>query len=410
MDVAHRPTEDEVITQVGKAAPTGARRLIKPGLILLTLLLLAGAAFWRAKATRVDPIKYITSTVKRGDLVSTITATGSLRGKNTVSVGAEASGRVKAVHADFNDTVKVGQVLAEIDPSVIEAMLAQSKAQLISAQANVKNADATAKEASLAVVRTRTLSKDGLATAQALEAAVATAERAAAASESARAQVIVARAAVESNRSSLAKTVVRSPIDGVVLSRTVEVGQALVAAMTTPELFTVARDLREMEVTIAIDEADVSRARVGQGATFTVDAWPNKSFPGTLRSIHNVAVTKDNVVTYEALLSISNDDLLLRPGMTATVTIHTDKRKDVLLVPNSALRFTPPVTTSRTVFDDRPANNTDDETPRVWVLREKKPVEVKVTVGLTDGILTEVSGGTLKKGDEVITDAEQLGK
>ncbi len=412
MQTLRAPRHDEVLQQLGKPAPGGVGRLMRI-LGVLSVLAIAGLLVWRLQAGGEPPVKYLTSRVRRGDLAATVTATGTLDGKDTVSVGAETSGRVKAVYVDFNDSVTAGQMLAEIDPASIKAALAQSSAQLSAARAEVKNADATTTEAKLNAERTRALYADGLASKQSLETALASAERAVASAESARAQVLVSQAQVESNRTSLSKTTVRSPIDGVVLSRQVEVGQALVAAMTTPELFTVARDLREMEVTIAIDEADVGRTRVGQHATFTVDAWPGKTFTGTLRSIHNVSVTKDNVVTYEALLSVSNDELLLRPGMTATVTIRTDQRSGVLLVPNAALRFTPPSTSKRSAFSGPPGETSPtviaDERPRVWVLRDAQPVEVMVEVGLTDGVETEVRAQGLAEGTLVITDAEQRG-
>ncbi len=406
------PTIDEVLLKVGAPKPTGAKRVIRQvALGAVVLALVGGLVFWK---TRPAPaaLKFLTAPVKRGDLAATVSATGTLRGKDTVSVGAETSGRVKSISVDFNDQVKLGQVLAEIDPQQIKAALSQANAQLLAARADVKNRDASAVEAKLNAERTRTLAADGLASKQQLEAAVAAADRAVAASESARAQVTVAEASVESNQTALGKTQVRSPIDGVVLSRDVEVGQALAVAMTTPVLFKVAKDLRLMEVTISIDEADVGRTRTGQHATFTVDAWPGRAFTGELASIHNVAVTKDNVVTYDALLSVNNDELVLRPGMTATVTIATDERKNVLLVPNAALRFSPPSTEHRTMFNGPPggAPVISDGKPKVWVLRSQQPVEVKVEVGLTDGVHTEVRGEGLTETDQVIFDAEQVVK
>lgn len=409
---AEVPTVDEVLKKVGAPKATGGKRVLRQVVLGAVVLgLVAGLVFWK---TRPAPaaLKFLTAAVKRGDLAATVSATGALRGKDTVSIGAETSGRVKSVSVDFNDEVKQGQVLAEIDSSQIQAALSQSTAQLLAARADVKNRDASAVEARLAAERTRALAADGLASKQQLEAAVAAADRAAASSESARAQVTVAEAAVASNQTALGKTQVRSPIDGVVLSRDVEVGQALAVAMTTPVLFKVAKDLRRMEVTISIDEADVGRTRPGQHATFTVDAWPGRAFKGELASIHNVAVTKDNVVTYDALLSVDNDERVLRPGMTATVTIATDERQGVLMVPNAAMRFSPPSTEKRTMFNGPPGGPevVSDGKPRVWVLRDQRPVEVKVELGLSDGVHTEVRAEGLAEGDQVIVDAEQVAK
>lgn len=410
MNTALGPTCDEVLAQVGKREPRSAVRLLRPGLALVALVLVAGTFVWRGRVGAVQPTRFLVTSVTRGDLSSTVTATGTLRGKDTVNVGAEASGRVKAIYVDFNAHVKAGQILAEIDPAPIQANLAQATAKLAAARANVKNAEATAAEAELTAERSRTLAADGLASKQELETAEAAALRSVASMESARAQVIEAQATVHSNQTLLEKTQVRSPIDGVVLSRDVEVGQTLVAAMDTPLLFTVARDLRDMEVKIAIDEADIGQAQVGQKATFTVDAWPARSFDGVLRAIHNVAKTTDNVVTYEALLSVPNGELLLRPGMTATVTIHTAERKGVLLVPNAALRFAPPVESKRPPLSGPPEPViVQDERPRVWLLVGGKPVELLVDVGLTDGSQTEIASPQLREGVRVITDSMQVG-
>jgi HlyD family secretion protein len=407
-----RPTHDEVLAEVGDPAPSGLRKLLRAGLVGLAVLLVIGLVAWRVYFATPTPMKFVTSAVRRGDLSSTITATGTLQGRGTVNVGAETSGLVSAVYVDFNDNVKAGQLLAEVDPAVTKAALAQAEAQLMAARANVKSAEASAKESKLVADRTRGLAAEGLASKQALETALATSERNFAQAEAARAQVIVAAANVESSRTALIKTQVRSPVDGVVLSRSVEVGQSLAVAMTMPELFKVARDLRDMELTIAIDEADVGRAKAGQEATFRVDAWPDRTFKGELQSIRNVATTKDNVVTYAAILLVKNDELLLRPGMTATATVQTDKRTQVLLVPTAALRFVPPPPGKGTLFNE-PAYTPDiveANEPKVWVLRDGRPDALRVRPGLTDGVAIEVSGEQLKEGLEVITDAEEEAK
>ncbi len=404
------PTPAEILVNVGKPKPKGAKRALTiAGGVVLALAIIVGVVLLTRSSSSTS-MRFTTSPVKRGDLAATVTATGALRGKDTVSVGAETNGRVKTVNVDFNDQVKSGQVLAEIDPAPLQASLQQAAAQLLAAKADVKNKEATAVEAKLSADRTRALANDGLASKQQLEAAVAAADRSVAASEAARAQVVVSQATVQSSLTSLAKAQVRSPIDGVVLSRAVEPGQTLAVTMTTPVLFTVAKDLREMEVTISIDEADVGRTRAGQKATFTVDAWPGTRFPGELHAIHNVSTTKDNVVTYEALLRVANNELLLRPGMTATVSINTDERKGVLTVPNAALRFSPPSNEKRSLLNGPPdseVRTADSDKPHVWVLENGQPVEVFVEVGLTDGTNTEVSSPQLSEAEKVITDVEQ---
>ncbi len=405
--------DDALLSQLGSPRPTGWRRAI-PGVRLGLLLALAAGGVWvaRGRTTTAAPVKYLTQPVTRGDLVAAVTATGTLRGKDTVSIGAETSGRVKAVHVDFNDAVKAGQLLVEIDPEQSTAALAQASAQLAAARAEVKNREATLGEARLAAERARSLAGDGLASRQQLESAVAAADRAVAAAEAARAQVTVAEATLHSAQTALGKTMIRSPLDGVVLSRDVEPGQALAAAMSTPVLLRVARDLRVMELTVSIDEADIGQIRLGQRATFTVDAWPGRTFPGELAAVHNVAVTKDNVVTYEALVRVANDDLALRPGMTATVTIEADARHDVLRVPNAALRFRPPRAAPRAALGTPPGSEgavVSDTRPRLYVLRQGVAEEQPVELGLSDGVSTEVRAARLSPGDLAIVDAEQGG-
>ncbi len=414
------PSKETLLEEIGKPRPTGVKKALRIGLIALAVLAVAaGLVFWRIQATATKPVQYLTTAVTRGDLAATVTATGTLRGKETVSVGAETNGRVLAVRADFNSEVKKGQVLAELDPSQIAAALSQAKAQLQAARAEVRNRVASAVEARLAVERARDMAVDGLVSKQQVEAAVAAIGRADAATASAQAQVAVAQASVESNQTALGKTQIRSPLDGVVLSRNVEVGQTLAVSMTTPVLFQIARDLREMEVTIAIDEADVGRTHEKQKATFTVDAWPDKKFPGVLFAIHNVAVTKDNVVTYEGLLRVSNNESLLRPGMTATVTVETDGSKDVLMVPNAALRFSPPAAAKPGMFPPPPGGHgsepVSDGKSRLWRLKDTQLTALVVETGLTDGVQTEIKPAAgevevLAEGDTIVTDISQGAK
>jgi HlyD family secretion protein len=379
-------------------------------IIVPAVSIVAGLVVWRMKVAAATPMKYLTTLVKKGDLASTVSATGTLRGKDTVIVGAEISGRMKTVTVDFNDKVTKGQLLAEIDSTLLRANLRQVTAQLASARADLKNRQATAMQARLTADRTRSLITEGLAPKQQLETADADAARARSAVASAMAQITVAAAAVESTRTSLGKTEIRSPIDGVVLSRNIDPGQTIAATMSAPELFKLTTDLTQMEITVAIDEADIGRTRQGQRATFVVDAFPNRRFESKVTSIHNVAVTKDNVVTYEALLGVHNNELLLRPGMTATTSIETERRQGVLLVPNAALRFSPPTQVKKSMFSGPPGGGNDpapDDKPRVWVLRSGSLVEHVVHTGPTDGVNTEVRDSQLAEGDAVVTDMEQ---
>ena len=405
------PTVEDVSHDIGKPKSTGMKRALRILAISVAAgAVVAGVVIWRMKISASAPLKYLTTPVKRGDLASTVSATGTLRGKDTVIVGAEISGRMKTVAVDFNDQVTKGQLLAEIDSTLLRANLNQVTAQLASARSELKNRQATALQARLTADRTRALIASGLAPKQQLEAADADAARAFAAVDSAKAQITVAAASVESTRTSLGKTQIRSPIDGVVLSRNIDPGQTIAATMSAPELFKLTTDLTRMEITVAIDEADIGRTRQGQRATFVVDAFPDRRFESQVSSIHNVAVTKDNVVTYEALLSVRNDELLLRPGMTATTSIETERRQGVLLVPNAALRFSPAIHVKKTMFSGPPGggNKTPpDGKPRVWVLRAGSLIEHMVQIGPTDGTNTEVRDPQLAEGDAVVTDVEQ---
>lgn len=393
---------------------TGLRRWWGPGLVVALLAVGGGVVFWRARAEPKSAYELITMPTKRGDLQAIVTATGNLKGLDTVQVGAETNGKIKAVHVDFNAQVKAGQLLCEIDPLQLTAIRDQAQAQLQAAEAELRNRRATAAEARLTATRSQSMMERGLISEAQIEAARAAAERAEAAAESASAQVVVAKASLNNAQTALEKAWIRSPMDGVVLSRTVEVGQTVIAAMQTPVLFTIAKDLRQMELIVAVDEADVGQVKEGQSATFTVDAFPDRTFPATLRLIQNTATTTDNVVTYEARLNVDNPDLLLRPGMTATVMILTAERKDVLLVPNAALRFKPANNTApqaRLPFFGPPmprsAPSPRLEGPTVWVLDGDAPKPVSVRLGLTDGNYTEIVGGELKDDQPLVTDMVQ---
>ena len=309
------------------------------GALVLVALLVA----WRGRAADRDGEGgWVTAPVERGELAVTVTATGTLSALDTVEVGSEVSGRVLAVHVDYNDQVRAGQVLATLDPEQAQARADEAAAQVAAAIAAQQRAAASAEEARQNLARARQLAESGLVSPQDLDASEATARRAEADVASARAQATVAQASLTATRSSLQKTQILAPIDGIVLARSIEPGQTVAASFQAPVLFTLARDLREMTLHVDVDEADVGKVREGQPATFTVDAYPGRTFPSAVLSLRNVPKTDQNVVTYEAVLGVTNDDLLLRPGMTGTATIATERRPDALLVPNAALRFTPP--------------------------------------------------------------------
>jgi HlyD family secretion protein len=409
---------------------------------LVAVAVIAGILLFRARQQDTKGTSYTTSPARVGDLVETVTATGTLEALDTVEVGSETSGRILDVLVDFNDQVKKGQVLATIDPEQASARADEASAQLRAARASVARAQATQEETAQSLRRSRGLRDAGLISQQDFDAAQATARRAQADVASARAQATVAEAGLSAAQSSLQKTSILSPIDGIVLSRAVEPGQTVAASFQTPVLFTIARDLKDMSLHVQVDEADVGKVREGQAATFTVDAYPQREFDSRVVSLRNVATTDQNVVTYEAVLAVDNSGLLLRPGMTATAAVITQRKQDVLLVPNAALRFTPPDVAAagqeqrRGIFlpgitRGGPGGGNRQQQQRsgsqnggadgtagtrggrragagtsgtVWVLRQGAPIAVQVTTGATDGRNTEVRSQQLKAGDEVIVD------
>ncbi|HTA92938.1 MAG TPA: efflux RND transporter periplasmic adaptor subunit [Polyangiaceae bacterium] len=399
----------------------------------LVLILGLGAGFylWRAKQTARKGVRYITATAQLGDLKETVTATGTLKGLDSVDVGAQISGKLTKINVDFNDHVTVGEVLAEIDPVQLASRVDQSSAQVNAAEAALVLAKATEVQTKAQYARSVDLSQKGLISSKDLDTAKADEDRALASISSASANATLARASLKDAQTSLSYAVIRSPIDGIVLARLVEPGQTVAAAMSAPVLFTIARDLTQLRLYVDIDEADVGKVKEGQDATFLVDAWSEHAFVSKVLSVHNLPTAGQTVVTYQAVLSVDNNDRLLRPGMTATATITTDERKGVLLVPNAALRFSPPARTSNSAGGfpfltgmggpprvgggssnrSRTTNNKKiitaaDSQGLVYVLENNRPHRTVVDIAGTDGQHTEIKTG-LTAGTEVITEIDQ---
>ncbi|WP_296806329.1 efflux RND transporter periplasmic adaptor subunit [Thiocapsa sp.] len=406
-----------------RAAPP-RRRLLRVALMALVLLgLAAGTSFWLTSRPE-NGISFETAEVERGDLRIKVTATGSLQPVNQVDVGTEVSGTIVRVAVDFNDRVETGQVLAELDPDQSRAKTRQSEAALALAEASVLEAQATVTETANKLRRTRDMIEKRLASPEELDSAVANAERALASLAVARAQVAQAQAELDANRRTLEKTLIRSPIDGIVLLRQVEPGQTVAASLQTPVLFNLAENLAQMELKVAIDEADVGQVAVGQSAEFVVDAYPDRRFPATIAQVRFAPETVSGVVTYAALLDLDNSDLALRPGMTATAEILVQASDDVVLVPNAALRFNPP----QGAVPKRGASNllgmlmprppATAKRPRVpeersgkdaqaWISTDGEPTRVPVEVGASDGIMTQVLDDSLAPGTRVLVDVER---
>ncbi len=401
--------------------PEFLRRHRWPALAAVGVLALV--AFWLFGGSSKTTGTFRTEDVVRGDLVITVSATGKVQPTNQVDVGSELSGTVAAVLVDENDKVRKGEVLARLDASKLQNAVTRAQAALHSAAAGVAQAEATTIESRADLARLRKvqeLSGGKVPSANDIEAAEAAVARSVATVDAARAGVAEARASLQSVSTDLARSSIRSPINGIVLTRKVEPGQTVAASLQAPVLFTLAEDLARMELQVNVDEADVGRVQAGQQATFTVDAWPNRDYPAKLMRVSYGAQTTDGVVSYEATLAVDNKDLSLRPGMTATAVIGASRRDHVLLVPNAALRFAPPDATAATkkgnsfvsslmprLPQQRPktvGNHRKGNQQQVYVLVNGMPQAVPVTVGDSDGKMTEVTGGDLREGSAVIVE------
>lgn len=346
--------------------------------------------------------EYETAEISQGTLTVLVNATGQLQPTNQIQVGAEVSGLIREVLVDFNDVVMEGDLLAVIDTEVLAAGVVQANAALASAEASLAEANAIASESRAARNRTNALVRNNNASAQALETRNAALASANAGVARAEAGVVQAQAALDSSNSRLAEAEIRSPIDGIVLDRLIEEGQTVAASFQTPHLFTIAQDLTEMELQVDVDEADIGVVREGQMATFTVDAYPARLFTAEIVQVRNAPREFSGVVTYEALLRVSNPDLSLKPGMTATADITVGVIENAMLIPNGALRFTPPDQ------DDveRPISADGVQRGQIWV-EGAEPGSADhhdVIVGESDGNLTVLIDGVFEAGQEVITD------
>lgn len=412
------------------ARPWWKRRLPWLGAAAL-LLVAAGFAWWQSGQRAAAAPSYVTEPVQRGTLNVTVSADGTLQPTRSVNIGSELSGTVARVFVDVNDRVKKGQVLVELDTAKLRDQIARSRAALASAQAGVAQAVATLKEAQANLARleeVQKLSGGKVPAPTEIDTARAALDRARAAEASARASVASAQAQLSTDETNLSKASIRAPIDGVVLTRTVDPGNAVAASLQAVTLFTLAEDLSRLQLEVNVDETDVGLVANGQKASFTVGAYLNRRYPATVTRVAYGSTKTDNVVTYTTRLDVDNQDLTLRPGMTATATIQTSERQPSLLVPNTALRFTPTGAAAASAPSGNAGGIVSKLMPRppgsvvrrsagvagnanavgasrqLWVLREGAPVAVRVTAGASDGKRTEVSGAGLAEGDAVIVD------
>jgi len=415
-------TAADIRRTLGLDEPADGRRRLLPWVLGAILLALAGLGVAYFTSGDNGAVRFRTAEAQTGRLTVIVTATGQLKPVNQVDVGTEVSGTIESVAVDYNDRVSAGEVLARLDTAKLEAQTLQSKAALASARAKVSAAEATLVETRLKSERCTRLAEKNLCSREDVDTAQAAHLRAQAEAADAGAKVAEAAAKLRVDETNLDKAVIRAPIDAIILERRVEPGQTVAASLQTPVLFTLAEDLRQMELHVDVDEADVGQVREGQPATFSVDAYPGRNFPARITQVRYAPRTVEGVVTYETLLSVDNTDLSLRPGMTATAEITVKTVEDALLVPNAALRFTPPATVARApqsagglfsrLLIRRPAETAETQAGKaepgseqqVWVLRDGSPVAVPVTVGAADNRMTEILAGELAAGAPVIVD------
>jgi HlyD family secretion protein len=400
--------------------------------VTLAALLVAGVLYWQTQKTSSAQPTYVTEVVKKGNLTLTVLANGTLQPTRAVNVGSELSGTVKRVLVDVNDRVKKGQILVELDTAKLSDQVLRSRAALAAALAQQALSTATLKEAQANLARfeeVARLSGGKVPSAAELDAARANVARAVAGETSARANVAEVRATVSTDETNLSKASIRSPIDGVVLTRTVDPGNAVAASLQAVTLFSVAEDIARLRLEVSVDEADVGSVQVDQKATFTVSAYPSRRYAATITRVAFGSTKTDNVVTYTTNLAVDNSDQSLRPGMTAAATIVSTERIGVLLVPNTALRFSPstesadvaaPAANSGGVVSKlvprmprvggkKSAGGTGPAAQQVWILKEGQAVAVPVKPGISDGRMTEVTGDALQEGMAVITDQRAAG-
>jgi len=362
------------------------KRISKIWYVVGVIILIAVVSWLWPDSKKKEEVSFVTEKVAPANIQNSITATGSIEPVTEVTVGTQVSGIISKIYVDYNSEVKKGQVIAELDKTNLISTLNTAKA-------NLNNAESTLSYQTANYKRYKELYDKGLVSADEYENALLTYKQA-------KEQVISAKESVQTAQTNLGYATITAPIDGVILGKAVEEGQTVAASYNTPELFTVAKDLKDMQVVADVDEADIGNVTEGARVTFTVDAFPNDTFSGTVTQVRQEATETDNVVTYEVVISARNDDLKLKPGLTANVTIYTTEMQGVLSVSNKALRFTP---VKETVGNKKIVDC--NGTSKVWTLEGDKLVAHAVKIGMTDGTHTQIISG-IKEGQTIITELE----
>ncbi len=377
-------------------------------IILVVLTIISGGAWYLFK-NKQPTVTYKTAKIERGSIVSTVAATGNLSAVTTVQVGTQVSGTIMKLYVDYNSHVRKGQTIAEIDPSLFNASVEQSQGNFLSAEANLQKARVTLADAERTLSRNKKLVADGIISQADYDVSETTCQSAKAALKAAEGSVGQTRGSLMQSRTNLRYSVIRSPVDGVVISRAVDVGQTVAASFQTPTLFTIAQDLTKMQIEVSVDEADISRVTQGQKASFTVDAYPEQTFIGKVVQVRSAPIITQNVVTYIVVVNVDNDELKLKPGMTANVSIEVAKKDGVLKLPPSALRFKPRIAgdeAQKKKPEDRGRTGRKDKGQKVYLLKEGNPVSVQIKTGIGNNNSIELVEGGLKEGDEVIVEQQ----
>lgn len=363
--------------------------------VAIVVLILAGAAsFIGLKDNKKEP-QFRTEKVTRGDIEASVSATGTVNAVTTVLVGTQVSGTVKEIHADFNSPVKKGQLIARIDPASFEAQADQAMANLLLAKANLEKTEASLVDAQRTMNRNKELYSKNLIARSEFDTSETNHDSAKAQVAASKAQVKQAEAALRNAETSLRYTRILSPVDGVIISRNVDIGQTVAASFQTPTLFTIAQDLTKMQIDTNVSEADIGVVKINQSVQFTVDAYPESVFKGSVSQIRNAPIVVQNVVTYDVVIKVDNSELKLKPGMTANVSIVTSSKKDILKLPNAALRFSP----------NKKAKNAEHKGAGVWIIEKEEPKRIKISTGISDENYTELLSGEVKEGQELIVES-----
>jgi HlyD family secretion protein len=373
-------------------------------IVVISLCLVAGGIYMLFGKKQKQT--FTTGRVERGAIVATVSSTGTINAVTTVQVGTQVSGTIQKLFVDYNSLVKKGQIIAQIDPSIFNSQVEQSQGNYQSAAANLSKLKAVALDAGRTLERNRQLLKEGIVSQGDFDAAETKYKEAGAAVKAAEGSLLQTRGAYRQTQTNLNYATIRSPVDGTVVSRNVDVGQTVAASFQTPTLFTIAQDLTKMQINTSVDEADIGKVKDGQPAVFTVDAYPEMQFRGVVSQVRIAPIINQNVVTYDVVITVENRDLRLKPGMTANVSIEVMRKDDVLKIPSAALRFKPATGAEETERKsvDRQRGKAENAGQRVFVLKNGKPVPVKVQTGTTDNSHVELVKGDLQLGQEVVVE------